>query len=57
VIAFEPDPTNVALLARNVAENRLGGHVRLHHAALADAPASACSSARPTISALTGSMA
>jgi len=38
VIAFEPDPTNFALLARNVAENRLGGHVRLHHAALADAP-------------------
>jgi lipopolysaccharide transport system ATP-binding protein len=37
VIAFEPDPTNFALLARNVAENRLGGHVRLHHAALADA--------------------
>lgn len=37
VISFEPDPANFALLARNVAENGLD-HVRLHHAALADAP-------------------
>lgn len=37
VIAFEPDAANFALLAQNVAENGLD-HVRLNHAALADAP-------------------
>jgi FkbM family methyltransferase len=37
VLAFEPDSSNFALLARNVAENGLD-HVRLHQAALADAP-------------------
>ncbi len=37
VISFEPDAANVALLARNVAANGLG-HVRVNHAALADAP-------------------
>ncbi len=37
VLSFEPDAMNASLLARNLAANDLG-HVRVHHAALADVP-------------------